>query len=541
VKFRVDDLILTVQHLIDRVVRRIRLGPPPHRNRRRLLIVQIDGLSLSVLERGLSERRMPFISRLLKRHHYRIEPMSVGLPTSTPAFQMAAMYGVQPDIPAFHYHHKRRRSDIYFPRAGDAARVEEAHAKSRLGILRGGSSYGCVFTGGADNNLFSFAMFKTPTGKGVLRALSAFIVLGWVLIKGLFSSLLELGRALLRLIADPFGGGWKWLMIKLGISVWLRQLFTLAVSRDLYRGVPVIYVNYLDYDVFAHAFGPQHPRAMRALRRVDRSIHQLWRVCRRVPEHQYDLYILSDHGQAPCTPYKRLTKGKRLEQLLFDEFIDPARVRDQEPSFQKSARFVSGLKSYRQSRAPGMFQRFVNYLESDFPWVLGEFPEARERAGVRVISAGPNALVYFLEREEPVTIEWIDERFPELAEEISRSPGIGFVLARSSEGPVCVWRGKRYRVGHGEAGPFARRDDLTVVMRGIQELMEMPSAGDLVIYGIGAPEGHVSFINERGAHAGPSPDELKTFIIVPRHITLPSPITHPIQLYGHFVAYQEAA
>ena len=68
--------------------------------------------------------------------------------------------------------------------------------------------------------------------------------------------------------------------------------------------------------------------------------------------------------------------------------------------------------------------------------------------------------------------------------------------------------------------------------------MAMPSAGDLVIYGTNAPQGDVSFISEVGAHAGPSPDELHTFLIHPRDADVPSPITHPIQLYSYFVRYQ---
>jgi hypothetical protein len=67
----------------------------------------------------------------------------------------------------------------------------------------------------------------------------------------------------------------------------------------------------------------------------------------------------------------------------------------------------------------------------------------------------------------------------------------------------------------------------------------MPSAGDLVIYGIDAPEGHISFIPEVGAHAGPSPEELQTFIVCPGTVRLPSPISHPIQLYDHFIGYRE--
>ena len=76
------------------------------------------------------------------------------------------------------------------------------------------------------------------------------------------------------------------------------------------------------------------------------------------------------------------------------------------------------------------------------------------------------------------------------------------------------------------------------MLRDLATLMAMPSAGDLVIYGTGAPEGNVSYIPEVGAHAGPSHDELHTFIVAPSGVTVPT-ITHPIQLYDLFIAYQE--
>src|SRR5881628_2582910 len=252
-----DDLVLGLQRALDRLVRRLRLGAAPVPDRRRLLIVQIDGLSRAVLEEAMAKGRAPFLARLVRQRGYRMAPMSVGLPTSTPAFQMAAMYGVRPDIPGFHYHDKRRKADVYFPRGGDAATVEQVQAAGRRGILEGGASYGCVFTGGAAANLFTFAIMKRPTGSGLLAALSALIVLLWVALKSTAITAVELGRAVLRLLADPVGEwarGWKWLAIKVGLSVWVRELFTLAVARDVYAGVPSIYVNYLDYDVVSHAY-----------------------------------------------------------------------------------------------------------------------------------------------------------------------------------------------------------------------------------------------------------------------------------------------
>ena len=537
-----DELVLLIQRLIDHAIRRLRLGRAPLPGGRRFLIVQIDGLAQSVFEQGLAEGRLPFVRRLLTRHGYRMEPMAVGLPSSTPAFQLSAMYGVRPDIPGFHYHDKRRRSDVYFPRGGDAAWVEHTQADGRRGILEGGSAYGCVFTGGAVNNLWSFAMLKRPTAQGVVRAFSAVVVLAWVVVKASMLTIIELARAVLRVVANPVGEtrrGWKWLAIKVGVSVWVRQLFTLAVARDLYAGVPAIYVNYLDYDVFAHAYGPRHRRALRSLRRVDRSIQQLWRTMRRVPEHRYDLYVLSDHGQLHCIPYVQLL-GRGLERVLIEEFFEPVGAHVVSPEASHGRRLARGIKATRSRRAPGMWQRFVNYLEQDFPSLLGELPEAHEHDGVRVIGAGPNAFVYFLETADALGLEWIDQRWPGLADDISRSRGVGFVLVRSASGPVCIAQGKRHRLDRNDAGPFGARPDRAAVLTYVRDLMAMPSAGDLVIYGHDSPDGSVSYVAEVGAHAGPSTDELYTFVVCRRDIELPRPITHPVELYPHFLGYGAA-
>jgi hypothetical protein len=60
-----------------------------------------------------------------------------------------------------------------------------------------------------------------------------------------------------------------------------------------------------------------------------------------------------------------------------------------------------------------------------------------------------------------------------------------------------------------------------------------------VIYGNDAPEGTITYIPEAGAHAGPSADEIHTFVVSPPGATLPASITHPIQLYSHFINYSE--
>ena len=106
---------------------------------------------------------------------------------------------------------------------------------------------------------------------------------------------------------------------------------------------------------------------------------------------------------------------------------------------------------------------------------------------------------------------------------------------------MCFWSGKRYRLDELGQGPFAGRDDVALVAQGIGDLMGMPSAGDLVIYGLEAAGGNVSYIAEIGAHAGPTAEEMQTFVIAPPRVTLPGPLTHALQLYPHFARYQDVA
>jgi hypothetical protein len=536
-----DDLVLALQGLVDRIARWARLGPTDENPRRRFLVVQIDGLSREVFEGALKSGGIPNAARLMASGRFLRRPMSVGLPSSTPAFQAAAMYGVKPDIPGFHYYDKRAGRELHFPEAGAADFVETRLAEGRRGILEGGSCYGCVFTGGADNSLLTFARLMKPTRAGLplLRMGLSVVLLGWVIAKCLWLTTAELARFVVRAIAHPDSAshdGLRWLGLKIVFSIWVRELFTLSVSADLYRGTPAVYVNFLDYDVFAHAFGPTHRSALRALRYIDNAMGQLARIIERLPEHQYDLYILSDHGQTSTRAFPQVSGGRSLEQVTRE--ILSAHDGRTDPPRRAHVGVTRQIVSYRRPDSRGILQRFFNHVERQRSVEI-----SRDSAGevVRIITAGPNAFVYFLDEAEPLALEEIERRHPRAAVRLSEHPGIGIVLARSARGPVYWWRGQEVSLDHdGSDGPFAERADRQLVLSGLRDLMAMRSAGDLVVYGIGAPGSDVSFIEERGAHAGPSEHEMHTFLIHPATVTVPEPLSHPIKLYGHFASYRES-
>ena len=68
----------------------------------------------------------------------------------------------------------------------------------------------------------------------------------------------------------------------------------------------------------AHAFGPGHRSAIRALRRLDRSVGQLARIVGRLPELHCDLYVCSDHGQALTRPFARVSGGRSIDEVVRD-------------------------------------------------------------------------------------------------------------------------------------------------------------------------------------------------------------------------------
>src|SRR4029450_6927894 len=144
-----DHLVLGLQGVLDRLVRRVRLGAAPGPDRRRLLIVQIDGLSQAVLEEAIAKGRAPFLAWLVRQRGYRVGPGGRGRSPPTPGFPVGG---------------------------GEAPHVEATQAAGRTGIVRDGGTYGCVFTGGAASNLLTFARLKRPSGAGLLRTISMVFV-----------------------------------------------------------------------------------------------------------------------------------------------------------------------------------------------------------------------------------------------------------------------------------------------------------------------------------------------------------------------------
>jgi hypothetical protein len=135
------------------------------------------------------------------------------------------------------------------------------------------------------------------------------------------------------------------------------------------------------------------------------------------------------------------------------------------------------------------------------------------------VEAGDIAHLYLGGERRALAEPEIARRFPRLLEVVTRCPAVGMVAARTDAGAVAYVRGRRFdlrdpgaaralELGYGGARALAF----------VKSVAQLPSAGDLVVYGNGLPGEDVAFAWEFGSHAGVSRDEVETFVIHPREV-----------------------
>ena len=285
------------------------VGPDP---RRGFIVIQIDGLSYDHMMQAVAAGAMPYLRRLLNEHRLAAAPWRCGLPSTTPAVQAGIMFGNRFDIPGFRWYEKERARVVHSRSPDQMQAVRVRVSRGHPGILKGGSCYVSMFDGDADVALFTMStlrpqlFFESVRGLGLflLFFLSPYRVLRLV---GLIA-VRYLTRLTLRLIAlvrpsvfNPFDVISP--LVYAISDVILTEVQTFGVMLDIYRCAPAIYANYNTYDEVAHHVGPDHAAAFRVLRSVDNQIRQINRMRARYRRREYDLYVISDHGNTAAVPF----------------------------------------------------------------------------------------------------------------------------------------------------------------------------------------------------------------------------------------------
>src|SRR5918911_682325 len=156
-----------VQSLVRGVLRPIAAGGrkarSPLPSGRRMLLLHLDGVGRSQLDAALREGYAPNIAQLLDGGRYSLSSCRAGAPTSTPSFQAGLLYGCEADIPGYVWYDKRRRRSVRMDSYEDARRLERELERIGDPLLRGGSVYCSIFSGGAPRRWALSGIFEKLT------------------------------------------------------------------------------------------------------------------------------------------------------------------------------------------------------------------------------------------------------------------------------------------------------------------------------------------------------------------------------------------
>jgi len=486
-----------------------------------VLLIQIDGFGRAQLERAMERGRMPFLRRLLQREGYHLHTFYSGLPSTTPAVQAELYYGVRAAVPAFSFFDRAlgklgRMWDPEWAKAREAKCAEQAE-----GLLKGGSSWSNIYTGGAGQqeshfcaasigfgdmwrtkkirNIFVFILLNLPSAIRIAGLLAVeFAVAAYEMLRAVVGRR-RVFREFLRMVSRIF------------VGVGLRELLTISGEIEMARGLPIVHLNFVGYDEEAHMRGPGSRQAHFSLRGIDRAIKRIVRAAHRSARRDYAVWIFSDHGQEGTRPFAETFPGG-VEAAL-QECMELSQRND--PAWRTAApEWMSGMWLSR-----GRY----NQARLERARVQDQLTEEEVKT-FTVAAMGPVGHVYFA---EPKT----DAQRRALAERLVVQGKVPGVLLRTEAGEVTWYHVRGHTRVPEEVPallthPRALREEIA---RDIVTLCENPNCGDLVLIGWSPWDTPRSFADERGAHGGFGPHETQGFALMPAHTPLPEGSDHFIR------------
>ena len=477
-----------------------------------LVFIQIDGLGWTEFRRGLRNGNLPFLKWLgRKKHNYVSYPHYSGLPSNTPGVQGAIFYGVNACVPAFSFVSRASGRVCHMFDQGASGAVEACLQKEGEALLTGGSSYGNIFSGGADAAHFcstsmgwvGFFKALNPLSLSLAIMLNLHIVVraAFLVVLECLLAIVDCGRGILR------GLGLRkeltFIPLRVAICIVLREVITTAVKIDIARGVRVIHVNLAGYDEQAHHRGPTSSLARWSLQGIDSAISRIWHAATRATRRKYLVWIYSDHGQETTLPYV-IEHDRSIQEAVSEVF---------ERQLKEQSWEIEHAQSLPHWRA--------NLLRTQPLTAPAQAAVTEDRPRVIVAAMGPVGHIYAPKELAP-------EAKTKLAEALVSTAKIPLVLAAAEPGRARAWT---------EQGVFNLPEDahkvvgdnhpyLAEVAEDLVKLCHHADAGTFVISGW-RPGKPGTFPREFGAHAGPGPEETNGFAYLPPGaLTLPEGRTY---------------
>ncbi len=514
--------------------------------------IQIDGLSCPHMQTALAKGYLPNIERHLKSG-FSLREYHTGLPSTTPAAQAAIFYGDPAGIPAFRWFEKETGRLVSCNDPDHVQRFREKLFAGRRGLLEGGSSYSNILDGGASRSIFTVSSPHPQTLFGRFGGLR------FVLLTVLHPLRIcrMAGATILEYFTDIYDR-WhyrktrQWRVseglfpfIRIFCNVILRELQTFGVIADVYAGVPRIYTTYSGYDELAHHFGPESRAALKNLRYTDKRIGEIMRMLRHAPGADYQLVILSDHGQTPGYPFHnkyRETLGDAISAFLKSN--QRTAVSAGPLDFTRAhLAFIRDEMDARPHRwRYRIYRKLKDGIQKRISQLVPETIKIDPEGGVVITYSSSLAHLYITGSPRRLRVEQIEAALPLLLLFLSSHTGIGLVLARGRGDDVCCFHSRgQIRGTEGEPPPaeklaFLRPyGDPGELWPQLCRLAMEETCGDLILFGAYDGEQIVCFDDQVGGHGSIGGEQSRPFVILPQG----HPVLQKKRLTGSTFLYHE--
>ena len=446
---------------------------------KKLVVLHIDGLGADMLDRALSDGRMPNLRRLIDAEGYEILRYRCGLPSTTPFAQAGILYGDNSEIPCFRWWDREQRVLVQFGTRSTFKKVAGKYFEGCRPLTEDGACIATCFPAGAADD-FGIAYQDRSYGRQP-RSRSAWNVLIPYLLNPIHLGdwVWQILAVLVRTVRDYATArsqgrhpAKSYVAIDAAEEMFVHHLTRYAVQKAMGEGYSPIYAGFYAFDEVSHAFGPEDHASLRVLGHVDHTIQ----VVAESRGGSYELVVLSDHGQIETTPFAA-SHGKPFGQVL--------------------AGLLAGFRIHEvEGKSYGP-------------------PESEARGTVTVTSSGGAAHLYFTDRGTRMGHRELTAAHGGLIADVARLPQVSLVATRDGEEDVFTFGDDELR-GGAVKRRIADYDDPDILYTQLSRLNSFRHSGDLIVFGAFIGGKQVNFEDQAGGHGSIGGEQLHPFVLAKR-------------------------
>ncbi len=434
-----------------------------------LVIIQLDGLSHDVMSHSVRAGRVPEMSSWIRSGTHKLGHWEALLPSTTPASQAGILHGEQRRHPQLPLVGEEGAAGCWWPTIRRMPPRSSERISNGEGLLSpGGASISNIFTGDADRAFLVMSTIKVKErGLGQSDAFAWFfvspynyMVMGARYLAEVVKERIQSWRQQRAGMVPHMGHhrGFPYPFVRAATNVALRALGTSLIIQEMYRGTPVIYMDYTDYDEIAHHSGPERPESLDALDGVDRELRTL-RKAAADAARPYRFVILADHGQSLGQTFLQ-RYGVTLQDVVRSLMGGQASVAAATAQIEDWGQLNTFLGEVSETKGvSGSLARAVTHdRKSGEPVELGpaggtstrrrvqrapgaaddQAIEEAEPADLIVVAGGNLALIYFNISAERMTLGQIEDVYPDLVQGLVTHPGVGLLMVRTADHGAIV-------------------------------------------------------------------------------------------------------